>query len=232
MARKKIKTGTRTGTAGNGRGGSAVRSANKSRAKAARARSRGAARAATTRRASAAGRKAPARAAATRRKTAGAARRAMPAAPSIVALPPIEVETTGGQRFRLSDLKGRNVVLYFYPKDDTPGCTTEGCAIRDRYDAFRRHDAVVYGVSRDSLDSHERFKAKYGFPFELIADPDERLCRAFGVMREKTLYGRTYLGVDRSTFVFDKAGRLRREFRGVKVPGHVEQVLEALQQLP
>jgi peroxiredoxin Q/BCP len=210
-----------------------ARASKKARATSSRARVRaGAARAG--------GRRASATRARTARKTKAVPARARtkasraparPAAARIDALPPIEVETTGGKRFKLSDLKGRNVVIYFYPKDDTPGCTTEGCEIRDHYDEFERLDAVVYGVSRDSLASHERFKAKYGFPFELISDPDETLCRAFDVMREKTLYGRTYLGVERSTFLFDRTGRLRKELRGVKVPGHVDQVLAELRQL-
>lgn len=153
------------------------------------------------------------------------------AAARITSLPAIEVETTSGGRFQLANLKGDNVVLYFYPKDDTPGCTTEGCDIRDHYDDFRKLDAVVYGISRDGIDSHERFKAKFGFPFELIADPDEKLCRTFGVIQQKSLYGRTYLGVDRSTFIFDKTGTLRKSFRGVKAPGHVDQVLQELQKL-
>lgn len=154
-----------------------------------------------------------------------------PTVPSVAALPEMEVETTNGGRFNLASLKGKNVVLYFYPKDDTPGCTTEGCEIRDHYAEFGRHDTVVYGVSRDSLESHESFKTKFGFPFELIADPDEKLCRAFGVIQQKSLYGRTYMGVDRSTFIFDKAGMLRKEFRGVKVPGHVDQVLAEIRRL-
>lgn len=172
-----------------------------------------------------------------KRKVTKAATRAakprapVPAVPSITSLPAIEVETTSGGRFWLANLKGKNVVLYFYPKDDTPGCTTEGCEIRDHYEDFRKLDAVVYGISRDGIDSHERFKAKFGFPFELIADPDEKLCRTFGVMQQKSLYGRTYLGVDRSTFIFDKAGMLRKSFRGVKVPGHVDQVLQELRGL-
>ena len=146
-------------------------------------------------------------------------------------LPNIEVQTTSGGRVLLSGLKGWNVVLYFYPKDDTPGCTTEGCDIRDRYAEFRKLDAVVYGISRDGVDSHERFKAKFGFPFELIADPDEKLCRAFGVIQQKSLYGRTYMGVDRSTFIFDKTGSLRKSFHGVKVLGHVDQLLDELRKL-
>lgn len=170
-----------------------------------------------------------------RKKTAKARaakpRANLPVVPSIAVLPDIDVETTGGGRFRLSSLKGNNVVLYFYPKDDTPGCTAEGCEIRDHYAEFQRLDAVVYGVSRDGLDAHARFKAKFGFPFELIADPDETLCRAFGVMQQKSLYGRTYMGVDRSTFIFDKAGMLRKELRNVKVPGHVDQVLEEVGKL-
>jgi peroxiredoxin Q/BCP len=146
-------------------------------------------------------------------------------------LPVIEVQTTSGGRLQLSDLKGKNVVLYFYPKDDTPGCTTEGCDIRDRFGDFERSDTVVLGVSRDSLASHEKFKAKFGFPFELVSDPDEVLCRAFDVMRPKSLYGREYIGVERSTFVFDKHGKLRKEYRGVKVVGHAEELLSVLNQL-
>jgi peroxiredoxin Q/BCP len=166
-----------------------------------------------------------------RRAKSAKPKRGVPAVPSVKMLPNIEAETTSGDRVMLSDLKGNNVVLYFYPKDDTPGCTTEGCDIRDRYADFRRLETVVYGISRDGIDSHERFKAKFGFPFELIADPDEKLCRAFGVIQQKSLYGRTYLGVDRSTFIFDKTGKLRKSFRGVKVPGHVNQVLEELRKL-
>jgi thioredoxin-dependent peroxiredoxin len=168
-----------------------------------------------------------------KRTKRAAAKRKPPAAaaPRVTTLPDIEAETTSGGRVRLSELKGRNVVLYFYPKDDTPGCTTEGCDIRDHYTDFQKLDAVVYGISRDGVDSHERFRAKFGFPFQLIADPDEKLCRAFGVIQQKSLYGRTYMGVDRSTFIFDKAGTLRKSFRGVKVPGHVDQVLEELRKL-
>jgi thioredoxin-dependent peroxiredoxin len=150
---------------------------------------------------------------------------------TLSALPDMEVETTGGRRLNLASLKGKNVVLYFYPKDDTPGCTTEGCDLRDRYPNFQGLDTVVFGVSRDSVGSHESFKAKYGFPFDLISDPDEKLCRAFGVIREKTNYGQTYMGVDRSTFVFDKEGKLRKEYRGVSVPGHADQILEEVRKL-
>ncbi len=147
------------------------------------------------------------------------------------ALPEIEIETTNGGRLRLSNLKGKNVVLYFYPKDDTPGCTNEGCEIRDRFPEFQRRDTVVLGVSRDSLGSHEKFKSKFGFPFELVADPDEKLCRTFGVIKKKSLYGKEYMGIDRSTFIFDKAGRLRKEFRGVQVAGHADEILNELNKL-
>jgi peroxiredoxin Q/BCP len=158
----------------------------------------------------------------------------VPSAPPVTAvkaLPAVEVATTGGNTLRLSDLRGKPVVLYFYPKDDTPGCTTEGCDIRDNWNAFTRLDTVVLGVSRDGIAAHERFKAKYRFPFELIADQDEKLCRLFGVIKEKSLYGKTYLGVDRSTFVFDRSGALRRAWRGVKVSGHVQEVLAEVQKL-
>lgn len=155
---------------------------------------------------------------------------AMPAV-NLRQLPDMEVQTTSGGRLQLTNLKGKNVVIYFYPKDDTPGCTTEGCDIRDHYPEFQRLNAVVLGVSRDDLTSHERFKAKFNFPFELVSDPDEKLCRAFGVIKEKTNYGRTYMGVDRSTFIFDKSGTLRKEFRGVSVPGHIDQILEEIRGL-
>ncbi len=154
-----------------------------------------------------------------------------PAAASATSLPNMEVATTSGGRLRLSDLKGKNVVLYFYPKDDTPGCTTEGCDIRDRYADFQGSNTVVFGVSRDDLASHEKFKSKFGFPFELITDPEEKLCRTFDVIRKKSLYGKEYMGVDRSTFVFDKQGKLRKEFRSVKVDGHAEEILNTLKSL-
>ena len=157
--------------------------------------------------------------------------RAVSRSASAKSLPKIEVETTNGQRLRLSDLKGKRVVLYFYPKDDTPGCTREGCDIRDRHREFTRRNAVVLGVSRDGLTMHEKFKSKYGFPFELVSDPDEKLCRAFDVIKEKSLYGRKVLGIERSTFVFDETGKLRQTFRGVKVEGHVQQILDELDKL-
>jgi peroxiredoxin Q/BCP len=127
--------------------------------------------------------------------------------------------------FSLSEHRGHPVVLYFYPKDSTPGCTTEGAAFRDLHAKFTRKGAVVAGVSRDSLKSHANFRAKQGFPFELLSDADEALCTQFGVIRMKNMYGRQVRGIERSTFVIDGKGVLVREWRGVKVPGHAEDVL-------
>ncbi|MWV11306.1 redoxin domain-containing protein [Pseudomonas sp. R-28-1W-6] len=138
---------------------------------------------------------------------------------------------TSGVQVSLSALKGQQVVLYFYPKDSTPGCTTEGQGFRDHYPAFQAANTLVFGVSRDSLKSHENFKCKQEFPFELISDKDEALCQLFDVIKLKKLYGKEYLGVDRSTFLIDQNGVLRQEWRGVKVPGHVEAVLAAAQAL-
>ena len=132
---------------------------------------------------------------------------------------------TGGD-FKLSAHKGHAVVLYFYPKDNTPGCTTEGTQFRDLHRQFVKAGAVVAGVSRDSLKSHENFKAKMEFPFELISDPDEKLCAQFGVIKMKNMYGKKVRGIERSTFVIDSAGKLAREWRGVKVPGHAQEVLD------
>jgi peroxiredoxin Q/BCP len=132
---------------------------------------------------------------------------------------------TGGVPFVLSAHRGKAVVLYFYPKDSTPGCTTEGAAFRDLHDEFAKAGAVVAGVSRDSVASHQRFKDKMGFPFELVSDADEVLCRQFDVIRMKNMYGKKVRGVERSTFVIDGNGALVREWRGVKVPGHVDEVL-------
>lgn len=139
-------------------------------------------------------------------------------------------DSTGG-KVRLKDLRGQNVVLYFYPKDATPGCTREGQDFRDLNTKFKRQKTVIFGISRDSLASHEKFKASQEFPFELISDPDEKLCRKFDVIREKTLYGRQFLGVERSTFLIDKDGKLRREWRKVKVNGHADEVLDAARDL-
>jgi len=142
-----------------------------------------------------------------------------------------QAQATGGQTVSLSELKGRQVVVYFYPKDSTPGCTTQGQDFRDLLEQFKAVDTEVFGVSRDGLKSHENFKAKQGFTFELISDKDEALCQLFDVIKLKKLYGKEYLGVDRSTFLIDRDSVLRQEWRGVKVPGHVQSVLEAAQAL-
>ncbi|NMY40277.1 peroxiredoxin [Pseudomonas sp. WS 5013] len=138
---------------------------------------------------------------------------------------------TSGQQVSLSALKGQQVVIYFYPKDSTPGCTTEGQDFRDQYPAFQAANTLIFGVSRDGMKSHENFKCKQAFPFELISDKDEALCQLFDVIKLKKLYGKEYLGIDRSTFLIDAQGVLRQEWRGVKVPGHVDEVLAAAQAL-
>ncbi|GLH37367.1 peroxiredoxin [Pseudomonas moraviensis] len=138
---------------------------------------------------------------------------------------------TSGQTVSLSGLKGKQVVIYFYPKDSTPGCTTQGQGFRDQHAAFKAANTEVFGISRDSLKSHENFKGKQEFPFELISDKDEAVCQLFDVIKLKKLYGKEYLGVDRSTFLIDKDGVLRQEWRGVKVPGHVDAVLAAAEAL-
>lgn len=145
-------------------------------------------------------------------------------------VPDFTAESTGGS-FSLSALDGRALVLYFYPKDNTSGCTAEARDFAAAYPNFRRAGAEVVGVSRDSLKSHENFKRKMALPFELISDPDEKLCALFGVIKMKNMYGRQVRGIERSTFLIDGAGRLRREWRGVKVPGHVDDVLAAVQAL-
>ena len=142
-----------------------------------------------------------------------------------------EAPATGGQTVSLAALKDKQVVIYFYPKDSTPGCTTQGQGFRDQLDAFKAANTEVFGVSRDSLKSHENFKAKQAFTFELISDKEEALCQQFDVIKLKKLYGKEYMGVDRSTFLIDKNGVLRQEWRGVKVPGHVDAVLAAAQAL-
>ena len=140
-------------------------------------------------------------------------------------------DATGDQKIRLKDLRGKNVVIYFYPKDSTPGCTTEGRDFSALHDKFKRAKTVIFGVSRDSIASHEKFKAKQGFKFDLLSDPDEKLCKKFDVIHEKTLYGRKFMGVVRSTFLIDADGKLRNEWRSVKVKGHAEEVLEAAKAL-
>jgi peroxiredoxin Q/BCP len=146
-------------------------------------------------------------------------------------VPDFTLPATGDQDLSLSDFKGKNVVVYFYPKDSTPGCTLEGKDFRDQINKFRRRKTAIFGISRDSIKSHENFKAKQGFPFELLSDADEKVCKLFDVIREKNMYGRKVMGIERSTFLLDAKGVLRREWRKVKVKGHVDEVLEAIAEL-
>ncbi|MDB5761809.1 MAG: bcp [Herminiimonas sp.] len=141
-------------------------------------------------------------------------------------VPDFSAAMTGEQMFKLSDYKGKNLVLYFYPKDNTPGCTTEGLRFRDLYPEFQKANTEIFGISRDSIRSHEGFKTKLDMPFELISDPDETICNQFDVMKMKNMYGKQVRGVDRCTFAIDGSGKLVKEWRGVKVPGHVDEVLE------
>jgi peroxiredoxin Q/BCP len=145
--------------------------------------------------------------------------------------PNFKVAATGGQTIELKALRGQNVVVYFYPKDSTPGCTTEGCEFTDLHPQFRKRKTVILGVSRDSLASHEKFKAKYEFPFDLLSDGDETLCQLFDVIKEKNMYGKKVLGVERSTFLIDAEGKLRREWRKVSAKGHAAEVLAAIDEL-
>ena len=146
-------------------------------------------------------------------------------------VPAFEAPATGDQTVQLSALRGKHVVLYFYPKDNTPGCTPEGQNFRDRMDQFEALDTVIFGISRDGLRAHENFRAKHEFPFHLISDKDETLCKLFDVIRLKKLYGKEYMGIDRSTFLIDRHGILRKEWRGVKVNGHADEVLDAVRGL-
>ena len=143
----------------------------------------------------------------------------------------LELTLTGNRQARLTDFRGRHLVLYFYPKASTPGCTQEGQDFRDAFADFTALNTAVLGASRDGLKAQENFKTKQGFPFDLVADTDEALCRLFDVIKLKKMYGRESLGVERSTFLIDAQGILRREWRGVKVPGHVQEVLEAARAL-
>ncbi|GGY08609.1 peroxiredoxin [Litchfieldella qijiaojingensis] len=146
-------------------------------------------------------------------------------------VPDFTAQTTGDTTVTLSELKGKQVVIYFYPKASTPGCTTEGGDFRDRKQAFDTANTVILGISRDGLRAQENFKAKQEFNFELISDKDESVCKLFDVIKLKKLYGKEHLGIERSTFLIDKDGKLAREWRKVKVPGHVDEVLEAAQAL-
>ena len=146
-------------------------------------------------------------------------------------IPAFNAMATQGLAFSDKDLQGRITVLYFYPKDDTPGCTTEGQAFRDHLAAFQEQGAQIVGVSRDSLSSHEKFCTKYSLPFPLIADGDETLCNLFGVLKEKNMYGRKVMGIERSTFLIDPTGRVARVWRKVTIEGHVPEVLAAVEAL-
>ena len=146
-------------------------------------------------------------------------------------VPDFSAQATGEQTVTPASLAGKNVVIYFYPTDNTPGCTTEGQDFRDAHAEFAAANTIIYGVSKDSLRTHANFKAKHEFPFELISDPDEALCRLFDVIKLKKLYGKEYEGIERSTFLIDAKGVLRQEWRKVKVPGHVAEVLAAVRTL-
>ena len=145
--------------------------------------------------------------------------------------PKFNAEFTSNLKLSNNDFLGKNLVIYFYPKDSTPGCTTEGQEFRDNYKIFKKYNTEIVGVSRDSIKSHENFKAKQSFPFELLSDPDEKVCKAFDVMKLKSMYGREYIGVDRSTFLINKEGKILKEWRSVKVKGHVEEVLNTVKDL-
>jgi peroxiredoxin Q/BCP len=146
-------------------------------------------------------------------------------------VPDFSLPATGGKLWKLSSLGGRNLVVYFYPRDNTSGCTKEGTDFRDLYPQFRKAKTEIVGVSTDGLASHDKFKSRYEFPFELLSDDEQKACRLFDVIREKSMYGRKFMGVERSTFLIDDKGVLRREWRKVKVPGHAAEVLEAARQL-
>ncbi|TXL74270.1 thioredoxin-dependent thiol peroxidase [Vineibacter terrae] len=145
--------------------------------------------------------------------------------------PDFTAPTDGGGKLKLSDLQGKTVILYFYPKDDTSGCTKEACGFRDSLPDFSKSKATVVGVSKDSVERHDKFKAKHDLPFTLVSDTDGKICEKYGTWIEKSLYGRKYMGIDRATFLIDKSGVVRKVWRKVKVPGHVEAVLEAVKSL-
>ena len=145
--------------------------------------------------------------------------------------PAFKGDSTSGLTLSNKDFDGKNLVIYFYPKDSTPGCTTEGQDFRDNYKNFKKLNTEILGVSRDSVKSHENFKLKQSFPFELLSDPDEKMCKSFDVMKMKSMYGREYMGVDRSTFLINKEGKVVKEWRSVKVKGHVDEVLEETKNL-
>ena len=145
--------------------------------------------------------------------------------------PSFEAECTSNMRLSNKDFIGKNLILYFYPKDSTPGCTSEGQDFRDRYKLFKNLNTEIIGISRESIKSHENFKLKQSFPFELLSDPEEKVCKAFDVMKLKSMYGREYIGIDRSTFLINKNGKVIKEWRSVKINGHVQEVLDAVKEL-
>ena len=144
-------------------------------------------------------------------------------------IPDLTVATTKNEALKLRDLKGKNLILYFYPKDNTPGCTTQGQNFRDNYQIFQEANTTILGVSRESIRSHNNFINKHEFPFDLISDPDEELCNAFDIIKEKSMYGKTYMGIERSTFIFDTSGKLVHEVRKVKVKTHIDEMIEFVQ---
>jgi peroxiredoxin Q/BCP len=146
-------------------------------------------------------------------------------------VPDFKADSTGNKTIKLSDLKGNNVVLYFYPKDSTPGCTIEGQGFRDNIKKFKTYNTIILGVSRDSIVSHEKFRQKECFPFDLLADTNEKLCKMFNVIKEKNMYGKKVMGIERSTFLIDAESVLRQEWRKVKVEGHVDDVLNTVKNL-
>ena len=145
--------------------------------------------------------------------------------------PKFKADATSDKVISNETFKNKNVVIYFYPKDSTPGCTSEGQDFRDNYKKFKKLNTDILGISRESIKSHENFKSKQDFPFELLSDPDEKVCKAFDVMKLKSMYGREYIGVDRSTFLVNSAGKIIKEWRGVKVKGHALEVLDAVKEL-
>ena len=147
------------------------------------------------------------------------------------AIPDFKGRITNELIIKFSDYKGQNIVIYFYPKDNTPGCTKEGEDFRDYFEDFKKNNTIIIGVSRDSVASHDKFTCKYNFPFQLISDEDEKVCKLFDVIKEKNMYGRKYMGIERSTFLINHEGILVNEWRKVRVKGHVEKVLEALNEL-
>ncbi|MCP4001286.1 MAG: peroxiredoxin [Gammaproteobacteria bacterium] len=143
-------------------------------------------------------------------------------------IPALNLPATGDQHIDLKSLRGKKVVLYFYPRDSTPGCTTEGQDFAANHAKFKHQNTVILGISRDTIASHEKFRAKYNFPFDLMSDSDEKACNIFNVIKEKNMYGRKVMGIERSTFLIDEKGRLQHEWRKVKVKGHVDEVLETI----